>query len=395
MRQAVNPQVLYLSYDGLTDPLGQSQILPYLTGLSADYSITIISFEKRVRFKNQREAVEKICSEYGIHWAPQKYHKWPPILSTMYDVWRLYRKTNALHKRYNFRIVHCRSYITSLIGLSLKRRYGIKFIFDMRGFWADERVDGGLWNLKNPLYKTIYRYFKRKEILFLKESDHIVALTENAKTEILSWNVPTSVTVIPCCVDAMLFDPARYIEVDKEKLRKELRLSVDDYIVLYLGSLGTWYMVDEMLKVFSLLKKENPNAKFLMVTPDSHDFGEYSHRESIIMKSVLRDDVPLYISIAHVAIFFIKPAYSKKASSPTKIGELLAMNIPVICNEGWGDVSYYATHLNGIRIMKQGEEELQSAISGIDPKGNREWALQHLSLAKGVVCYKNVYHSLL
>jgi len=28
----MNKRVLYLSYDGLTDPLGQSQILPYVKG---------------------------------------------------------------------------------------------------------------------------------------------------------------------------------------------------------------------------------------------------------------------------------------------------------------------------------------------------------------------------
>lgn len=396
MRQAVKPPVLYLSYDGLTDPLGQSQILPYLTRLSNDYAIAIVSFEKSVRFKDQRETVENICAEYVIHWIPLKYHKWPPILSTLYDVWRLYRKTKALHKHHNFRIVHCRSYITSLVGLSLKRRHGIKFIFDMRGFWADERVDGGLWNLKNPLYKIIYRYFKRMEMRFLKASDHIVTLTENAKNEILSWNVSTPVTVIPCCVDTELFDPAKYTKSEKEELRKQLGLAESDYVVLYLGSLGTWYMVNEMLQVFSLIKEKNLNAKFLIITPDSYDFGDYPHRESVIIKGVPRREVPLYISIADVGIFFITPAYSKKASSPTKMGELLAMDIPLICNEGWGDIAYYAKHLNGIWITKPDSDGMFSAaIPPIDHTGNRLWALQNLSLEKGFVQYKHVYQTLL
>ena len=36
----------------------------------------------------------------------------------------------------------------------------------MRGFWPDERVEGGLWNLQNPLYKLVYNYFKKKKETF-------------------------------------------------------------------------------------------------------------------------------------------------------------------------------------------------------------------------------------
>ena len=44
-------KTLYLSYDGLTDPLGQSQILPYLKELSINTEIHIISSEKKENFK--------------------------------------------------------------------------------------------------------------------------------------------------------------------------------------------------------------------------------------------------------------------------------------------------------------------------------------------------------
>ena len=45
----------------------------------------------------------------------------------------------------------------------MKKKYGVKFFNDIRGFWADERVDGGMWNMKNPLFKAIYKWFKKKE----------------------------------------------------------------------------------------------------------------------------------------------------------------------------------------------------------------------------------------
>ena len=49
-------KVVFLSYDGITDPLGQSQILPYLFGLSSNknYKITIVSFEKTENYHQNK-----------------------------------------------------------------------------------------------------------------------------------------------------------------------------------------------------------------------------------------------------------------------------------------------------------------------------------------------------
>ena len=38
--------ILYLSTNGLAEPLGRSQILPYLVGLSKRYKIIVLSNEK-------------------------------------------------------------------------------------------------------------------------------------------------------------------------------------------------------------------------------------------------------------------------------------------------------------------------------------------------------------
>src|SRR6266850_2582929 len=90
--------VLYLSYDGLTDPLGQSQILPYLGGLSR-YTITIISFEKRDRFETGKASVQEFCGAHKLNWVPLAYHKSPPVFSTLYDALRLRRKARDLHRK--------------------------------------------------------------------------------------------------------------------------------------------------------------------------------------------------------------------------------------------------------------------------------------------------------
>ena len=146
----------------------------------------------------------------NIDWRPIPYTKSPPVLSTVYDVYKIKRLAFQLQQEKNFSIVHCRSYIASLVGVQMKKEFGIKFIFDMRGLWADERVDGKLWNLKNPTYRSVYTYFKKKEKQFLETADYTISLTQNAKEEILSWNYiqdkSLNIEVIPCCVDLNLFN---------------------------------------------------------------------------------------------------------------------------------------------------------------------------------------------
>ena len=67
----VNKNVLYISYDGMTDPLGQSQVLPYLIGLSkSGYSFDLISFEKKERFNTIKNTIIVLCEKAKYCLAP-------------------------------------------------------------------------------------------------------------------------------------------------------------------------------------------------------------------------------------------------------------------------------------------------------------------------------------
>lgn len=287
-----------------------------------------------------------MCDEDGIQWHPQHYAQGKGLKNTLKQVRRLNKIAFYLHKKHQFDIVHCRSYISALAGIRMKQKFGTKFVFDMRGFWADERVDGGLWDLKNFLYKRIYNYFKKKERAFLREADYVISLTENGKNEMLSWPSTKSdirIKVIPCCTNLALFDPSGITEDIKNACRKNVGLTEGQFVLGYIGSIGTWYMLPEMMDYFVELKKERPDAQFLFVTGESperlKDVGKSKgiDPKDIAVTSVLHHEVPHYISLMDASIFFIKPSYSKKASSPTKQGEIMAMGVPLICNSNVGD----------------------------------------------------------
>jgi glycosyltransferase involved in cell wall biosynthesis len=384
-------KVLYLSYDGLTDPLGQSQVLPYLLGLSRKgFRITVVSFEKSNTFIREKNKIENLLAN-KIAWSPLLYHKNPPVVSTLLDIFVLWITVKRLHKKNSFRIIHCRSYITSLVGLHAKRHYGMKFIFDMRGFWADERVEGGLWNLKNPLFRIIYNFFKKKEKEFLKEADQVVSLTHNARNEIQSWDIESGpITVIPTCVDLDLFDPAKVKKQDQNALRKKLGLKESDFILLYLGSWGTWYLTNEMLNFFALLKRQKPEAKFLIVSTDNINLKNFQYKADVIITYATRENVPLHISLANASVFFIRPSFSKKASSATKMGEILAMEIPIYSNVGWGDIEFLNQIFDGVQLTTFNAEKVEEQTGVI-----RTQIEDQFSLEKGVELYGQAYSRLL
>ncbi len=403
-------KILYISYDGLTDPLGQSQILPYITGVckkNEEFYFHIISFEKKERFTQNQRLIQNNISNYNISWHPLPYTKSPPVLSTLKDLLALKIHAKKLHKKEKFAIVHCRSYIPALIGLFLKKKYGVQFIFDMRGFWADERVDGELWNLKNPLYKFIYTFFKQKEKEYLQHADMVISLTHNAKKEMLTWDIPNlhekKINVIPCAVDFNLFNPDNFSIEDKIRLKQELNIPKDTIILTYLGSIGTWYLLDDMLIFFRMFKAKYPNSIFLFLTNENKErilkkAKHFSIEENnLIIKYVNRNNVPHFLSVSNLGVFFIKPCFSKKASFPVKLGEFLAMKIPIVTNNIGDNMHILQNFKEKYIINNFNEMEFKNKIDDIKfnlPLTLSDELKNYLSLESGIEKYYSIYQSI-
>ncbi len=105
----------------MTDPLGQSQVLPYIINLTKEnYNFHLVSFEKPDRYTENHSLIEKICLENNIQWYPLRYNKKPPFLSTIFDFYKMKKLAKELHIKHGFSLIHCRSYISSLVGLKFK-----------------------------------------------------------------------------------------------------------------------------------------------------------------------------------------------------------------------------------------------------------------------------------
>lgn len=390
--------VLYISYDGVLEPLGQSQVLAYQEKLAKGMNLHLLSFEKPNDWRNieARKRISKRLSDAGIHWHPMRYHKRPTALATAYDILLGIFSGVILIIRYRLSIVHARSYVPSVMALALKKMTGAKFIFDMRGFWADERIDGGLW----PRGGRLYRFAKFFERRFLLDADHVVSLTHAAVREMTKFpylsNRLLRVSVIPTCADLDRFKPAGS--------------SPADFVVGYVGSAGTWYLFDQVVSCFSRLLLVRPKARLLIVNRNEHSYIRNRVSagglpdQSVEILAADHSDVPMQMARMSAAIFFVTPTFSKQASAPTKLGEFLGCGIPCLTNSGVGDTAEILNEENvGVSIDKFDNDSLDRGISALlglsgDVQTRARCvnaARKHFSLDEGVSRYKAIYEELL
>ena len=410
--ERMQKKILFISYDGMTDPLGQSQVIPYLQGLSKNgFQLFILSCEKQSAFLQNETAVKKMLAGYNIQWVPIDYTKKPPVLSTIKDIIKLKKKAKQIHRLYDIDMVHTRPGIPALVGLWMKQTLGIKFLHDIREFYAESRVDGGMWNMNNSLYKMVYRYFIKKEKEQVAVSDGIVCLTYAAEKiirQLPEYKSSIPLAVIPCSADMDLFDPSTINTAQKQQLQNELNIGEKDLIISYLGSIGGWYMTSEMLRFCKRLSDKIPQARFLFISPHLHDViaseaAKYGlPADKLIVKHGRRAEVPALLSLSNYSIFFIKPCYSKLSSSPTKHGEIMAMGIPVITNSGVGDVKEIVNKYHGGYVLDDFTDKAFDAVVDsilgkkiFDADEIRNGAIEFYSLEKAVEQYTAIYREIL
>ncbi len=397
-------RVLFLSYNGALEPIFKSQGLPYLRRLAQKgIEIILLTFEKKedcVRLgKSGMRRFREELAEGGIRWTWCRYHKFPPLLSTSMDLVTGFAVARRLAQRHAVEMIHARGTIPASIGWMISRLQKRPFLFDVRGFLAEEYADGGIWKRHGVMYRLVSALEQR----FLKSADGVVVLTHRAAAYLKQKRATRDqvpVAVIPCCVDVRRFEEAGPARVSAVQ---------EGVVLVYVGSLGTWYLLEPMLDFYRVLKTRIPNASFQILTQTGdRKLWERLRRHSgngLIIRQSSYEDVPKTLLSAQAGISFIKPVFSKMASSPTKVGEYLAAGLPVVLNADVGDTEALIRENSvGVVVSDFSGESYQraaDALTALLREGKelsercRRVAASQLSLEEGARRYHQMYLSLL
>ena len=405
--------VLYISYNGMLDPLGQSQVIPYLKELSKlGVQFTLLSFEREQAYGVEGEQRCSVLSEglsqFGIKWHHLRYHQRPSIPATAFDVAAGIRLASRLIKRDKIELVHARAHIPAVIALNLKRRFGLKMIFDVRGLMAEEYIDAGHWQASS----VAARMTKNMEARVLRKTDGIVTLTDALWEVMREWPALHRRSVvhetIPCCIDQELFclDPKA-----REARRTELGIS-DRFVLVYSGSIGGWYMTDEMAGFFAVLKQQRLNGFFLWLTTGPPKIVEDAMAQLRIgatdyaVRRISNREVGSFLNAADLGIAFYRPGVSRLGTSPVKVSEYLSCGLPVVINSGIGDTDDLIERKKiGAVVKNFNQQEYADAVSAVlDLSENnaaarqsvRAAAEEHFDLRRvGIERYARLYEQVL
>lgn len=390
--------VLYATYTGFMEPLGQSQILQYLLALSKDHQITLLSYEKGedlddpARFRSMKERL----AANGIHWTPLRYHKAPTVPATAYDVSIGILVGAWLVLRRKVRILHARSYVASLVLLPLKWLFCLRYVFDMRGFWPEEMIDSGNWRKGTPLYLLAKWWEKR----FLLGADVVIVLTKTAIGKLKEFPYlkgrPVRYEHVTTCVNTALFYPMPH---DVEK----------SFILGCVGSVRMWYMFDDMLECFNILRQARNDARLLILNRGDHAYIAERLRAAGIdpalaeVKTVEHERVASEMARMAAGVFFIHPYPSKRGCAPTKLAEFLSCGIPCLVNAGVGEYEglIESSGVGAViadmspQAKRAGVEKILRLAASPETRGRcAETARREFSLESGVALYDRVYRSL-
>lgn len=391
-------EVLYISYNGIAEPLVESQVLAYLRELSRDgYRFTLLTFERRPPSTADAARWRDTLAQHGIRWHWLRSRAGLGALTSLLDVYRGLRAARQLHALHRFALVHARSFIPALVAQRLKRSEGVPFVNDLRGFWVDEKVYRGRLRANGP----VYHIAKSLEGGVLRDSDYLVSLSERGARELRGFSawrgapLPPLAT-IPTCVDLERFRPAP---------PRQRAAPVFGYV----GSLSEEYLPDEAIAWFAAARSVFPDARLHLITRSA----EAPLRAALARHGVPGDCVRLHalppsqvpdaIRAFDAALSFIRPHFAKLASCPTKVGEYLACGVPVIGNRDIGDLDTLLDDGVGCVLAAFTPAERQRSIAHLaqlwqDPQlaaRCRALAERHFSLRVGSARYALAYRDII
>jgi hypothetical protein len=325
----------------MSEGVGASQVLPYVEAFSRQgLSVSLHSFEKG----HPSTAIADRLEAAGVHWQP---HRWGGDGSAA-GLARLVRGAKYLR---GAELVHARSDIPA--GSALLARCPT-WIWDMRGFWADERIELDLLQPGSP-QERLMRLIERQSA---KSAGGIITLTSAAIDELARRHgqfVRGKAQVITTCV-----------ELDRFTLSP--MPSARPLNLLLAGTLSRRYDVPVMLQFVDELRRRRP-TKMTALVPNPSPWERTLRDAGVEIRRAATAEMPGHVGASHAGLSVLRAGLSRamKASMPTKIGEFLASGRPVVVNAGLGDLDELLPKFDcGVMLSNGTAQALSTAADSLE-----------------------------
>jgi glycosyltransferase involved in cell wall biosynthesis len=391
---------LYVSYDGMADPLGQSQVLPYLRRLARrGHRFELVSFEK----PNNRDLFFRMPLEPGIRWTALRYHKEPSVPATLFDMTQGLAASAIAALAVRADLIHVRSYVAATLALPLAMLARRPLLFDMRGLWPEERIENGTWSKSGRTYRAA----KVVESVLVRKASAISVLTNAMQRHLRNepefrGRIRAPIHVIPTCTDLSHFTP------DGPKDREIEELTHGCRVLGYVGSFGGRYLSKEMAEFYLHWRRTLAPARLLVISgEDPHQIREVLERAGVtpelIHRRSTREQIPAYLRCMDAGMFFHPPTVTNRGVAPTKVAEMLACGVPVVGTDIGDAVHALQGGDAGLVLPDLTNASMERAVRELTPRigrqatraAARQLAEAWYSLDAAADAYESLYFSLL
>ena len=285
-----------------------------------------------------------------------------PILNQLSIVTGLRRRLVELIRQESPALLHVHSpCLNALAALPIARRVGIPLIYEVRALWEDGAVDSGVCREGD----LRYRVSRMLETHVCLGADHVVAICDGLKGEMLSRGLPAErITVAPNSVDLGRFGTAGVRDAD---LAARHRLTAGKTC----GFIGTFFPfegLEVLMNAVPKIRAKEPQARFLIVGDgaDALRIRELARRLAIedvvtFTGRVPHDQVERYYGLIDILTY---PRISKRVTelvTPLKPLEAMAQGKIVVASDVGGHREMVFPGQNGM-LFKAGDA---TALAGV------------------------------
>ena len=253
---------------------------------------------------------------------------------------RLEGHLTALCRQARPDIIHAHTpYRCGLPASRVARKFGIPFVYEVRGLWEDSSVASGRFTSGDKDYNE----WRDKETLVMRSADMVICICQSLKDDIVSRGIdPARVAVVPNGVCAKSFDGSA-----KEQLSdmagpavENVRRRLASHTVGYVGSLRALEGVDELVRGFAHLHQQDPDTSLLIVGAGSDlaalkelaaELGVQDH--VVFTGWVPHEQIHFYYDMIDIFAVTRPDLRVTRLVTPLKPIEAMAMRIPLVVSD--------------------------------------------------------------
>lgn len=340
--------VLFVTWDGPQTDYLRSLFLPIFTGLKAHgYRFHVLQFN----WSDQawRRTVGEACAAQGVSFRSHAVLRRPVGPGSLLTAFHGRRAVRRAVRELAIDIVMPRSTLPALATMLAFRpgdEAAPRMIFDADGLPHDERVDFTGWSPES----LTYRILRDIEAQAVRRADRVITRSAAASQILLDRaGAGTSAEkfwVVTNGRDTKLFQPMT--PEARRAGRTALGIGADATLLVYAGSVGAQYCMDDMLEIFARVRTADAGARFLFLTgtPDAAcahvEAMAPALADAMIVRRVAPADIPDHLGLGDVGLSLIQPSFSMRAAFPIKMGEYLLCGLPVVATRKIGDIDRLA-----------------------------------------------------